>query len=126
MQPQGQSLIDTSYFTSLTAQINGIQGTGACAVLQEVVNDAAASINAGLAAIRAQITALLPATQLPTASLGSIVTWIENFAEPLIKAYNNLIATEAAILSAVASLVAAITAAAARLVSCSITIPTIA
>lgn len=125
MNPQGSSLIDTSYFDSLTNQINAIQGTGACAELQSVVNDAAASVEATLAAIRAQMAALLPATTLPGASLGSIVTWITNFAAPLITAYNNLIATEAAVLAAVAKLETAIASAAARLTSCSITIPPI-
>lgn len=125
MIPQGTSLIDTSYFDSLTAQVNGIQGTGACEEVQDIVDAAAASINAELTAIRAQIAKLLPATSLPSANLGSIVTWITNFAAPLITAYNNLIATEAAVLSAVANLEAAVAAAAARLTSCTITIPSI-
>lgn len=123
MNPQGSSLIDTSYFTNLTTQINAIQGTGACAEVQKIVNEAAASIEAQLTAIRAQMAALLPATTLPGASLGSIVTWITNFAQPLITAYNNLIATEAAVLAAVANLETAIANAAARLTSCTITIP---
>jgi hypothetical protein len=123
MQPQGHSLVDTTYFTNLTNQINGIQGTGACAELQAVVNEVAASIEAELTAIRAQINALLPAITLPSANLGSIVGWITNFAQPLITAYNNLVATEAAVLAAVANLETAIANAAARLTSCSITIP---
>jgi len=126
MQPQGQSLVDTSYFTNLTNQINNIQGTGACAELQAVVNEVAVSIEAELAAIRAQIAALLPAITLPSADPSSIVSWITKFMAPTIAAYNNLIATEAAVLSAVASLEAAIANAAARLTSCTITIPPIA
>jgi hypothetical protein len=43
----------------------------------------------------------------------------------LIQAYANLAATEAAVLSAVANLEAAIAAAAARLTSCTVTVPPI-
>jgi hypothetical protein len=123
MIPQGTSLIDTSYFTNLTAQVNAIQGGNSCSDLQDMVTKAAASIEAELAAIRAQIAALLPVTTGPSASLGSIVAWINSFIAPLQVAYANFIATEAAILSAVSSLESAIVAAAGRMTSCSITIP---
>lgn len=124
MIPQGTSLIDTSYFDNLTAQVNAIQGGNACAELQKIINDAGASIEAELTAIRDQIAKILPLISLPT-SLGSVIAWISSFAAPMIAAYANLLATEAAVLAAVGRLESAVAAAAGRLVSCSITLPSI-
>jgi len=122
MQPQGTAPVNPSYIANLTARINGIQGTGACAELQAAVNEAAASINAGLAGIRAEIAHLESLIVMPT-NLGGVITWITNFAQPYVQAYNTYVGQLATLLSEISALESAIGNAAARLTSCSITIP---
>lgn len=121
MQPQGTGLVNTAYFDSLTAQINGIN---LCADLQAVVNEVMETLQAQVNAIEAQIAALLPLITLPT-DLASIITWIGHLAAPYIEAYNNFIAQLAQVLAKIAALVTAIENAAARITHCSITVPPI-
>jgi hypothetical protein len=123
MTPQGTANVNTGYIDNLTAQINAIQGTAACADLQKAVNAASASIEAELSAIRSQIAALAPIITIPAANPGAIVAWITSLVSPQITAYNNYVAQLSATLAAVARLETAIGAAAARLTSCTITIP---
>jgi hypothetical protein len=123
MQPEGSGPVNPTYFTELTAQINAIQGTGACAELQSVVNAAAASIQAELTAIRAQITALTPIITLPSANPGSILTWITNFTAPYVAALAKFEAQLADVLASIAALESAIVGAAERLLTCTISIP---
>jgi hypothetical protein len=122
MQPQGTAPVNSSYIGNLTDRINGIQGTGACAELQDCVNKAAASINAQLAGIRAEIAHLESLIVMPT-SLGGVIAWITNFSAPLVTAYNTYTTQLATLLSEIAALETAIGNAASRLTSCSITIP---
>jgi hypothetical protein len=119
MQPQGTALVNTAYFTQLTADINAVNG---CADLQLLVNLAMATLQAEITAIEAQIASLLPLITMPT-DLGSVISWITNFATPLIKPYANYIAQLEQTLAAITALVAAIEKAAARLVNCHITVP---
>ena len=121
--PQGSSVVNASYITNLTNQINAIKGVNACAELQTLANEAMSDIESQLTAIRAQIASLAPIIQIPGASLGGIITWITSFVDPLIKATATYEAQLTEILSAVAGLTTAIENAAGRLVTCSVTIP---
>lgn len=124
MQSQGTTAGTAAYFDNMTAQINAIDNVP-CEVLQTLVNTVAADIQAQLAAIRAQIAALTIIVKIPGANLGEIVTWIENFVAPYIKALAAFEAQLVQVLAAVARLEAAIASAAARLTSCTIVIPPI-
>ena len=121
MQPQGSSLVNAAYFEQLTADVNAIDG---CAALQAIVNAAMATLQAEVTAIETQIASLLPLITLPT-NLGQVITWIANFATPLIKPYLNYIQQLEQTLAAIAQLTQAIEAAAKRLEHCSITVPAI-
>lgn len=123
--PQGTGVINPQYYSKMIEQIDAVgngPGTGACAEIQLIVNQVSATINAQLAAIRAEIAKLLPLIT-PPSSLGSVITWLGHFSEPLIKQYNDFVADLAATLAQIGELEAAIARAAARLTSCSITIP---
>jgi hypothetical protein len=124
MQPQGTGVTNPAYFAALTAQINAIQGTDACDRVQALVNQAFASLQAQVTAVKHLIDALLPQTTVPT-DLGSVIAWIKSFQAPILKAYNDAIAQLAAVEAAIAALATAIASAASRLLSCTITIPTI-
>jgi hypothetical protein len=121
MQPQGAGLINQAYYENLIQQINNLN---ACGELQALVNEAMASIQAEVSAIEQQIASLVPLITLPT-DLGSVISWIKNFATPLIKPYLNYISQLEQTLAQIAALTSAIEAAAARLVHCSITVPPI-
>lgn len=128
MVPQGSSLINTDQFVNT---INAINSVKECAQLQSLVNDAFASINAVEANIKAELAKLMPVISLtapPGASPGAIVSWITAFISttltPLIKPTLTYVAQLSATLDEIAKVEAAISAAAARLTSCTITIPT--
>lgn len=113
-----------AYFASLTAQINALQGTGACAALQSIVNQVTASLQAEVTAIKVQISGLATMITPPT-DLGSCISWITAAQAPIIQAYEKALAQLTAFLASVAALVAAMQAAAARMTSCTITVPSI-
>lgn len=119
MQPQGTSVTNPSYISNITAQA---QATESCSELQDIATEAMATINAELAAIHDQISALLPLITPPT-NLTSCISWITNFQAPLIKPYTNYVAQLTALGAEITSMVSAIEAAAANLTSCSVTIP---
>ena len=122
MQAQGTSPVNTSYFDSAISTINGIN---VCSDLQSVVTNIGGSLNAEITAINAQIAALLPLLSIPH-DLGSVISWITAAIAPHQTAYNNLLAQITAIGAQVSALESAITAAAARITHCSISIPSIA
>ena len=126
MQAQETSPVNQQYFTDLTQQINMIAADGLlpCAEIQALVNEAAASIQAELTAIRGQIAGLTPLTTIPT-SLGGVISWITNFVKPILKAVATYEAQLTSLLQSVATLEAAITAAAKRCINCNITMPPI-
>jgi hypothetical protein len=126
--PQGSANLNPHYFDDLIDQINRIS---LCAELQEVVNTVMADLQAEKNAIEAQIEALLPIAELlslPT-DLGSVISWIGNLVNSVIKPIYQPYLTYAeqliAFATQIARLISAIEAAAARLESCSITIPVI-
>ena len=121
MQPQGTALVNAAYFNSLADQINAINE---CAVLQEVVNEVFASLQAEVTAIEDQIAALLPLITIPH-TLDEVITWITNFIAPQARAYANYATQVTQLIAAIANLTTAIENAAARIGSCSITVPTI-
>lgn len=127
MLPQGTSLINTDSFVNTIDSINACKE---CAQLQALVNDAFASINAIKANIQAELAKLVPVLSLttpPGASLTGIVTWITGFIDntlkPMVKPAITFAAQLTATLDEIAKVEAAISAAAARLTSCTITIP---
>ena len=121
MQPQGAAVVNTAYFDALTAEINAID---TCAALQAIVNTAMASLQAEVTAIESQIAALVPLITIPT-NLAGVITWITNFAGPIIRTSENYAAQLTQTLAAIERLSSAIEAAAGRLTSCSISVPSI-
>ena len=120
---QGTSLVNTTQIDDLTSAING---ANSCAELQATVNVVMDSINGQIKALELQLAALAPIALINLGSLtsiGSIVTAIGKIIAPSVLAYANIIATQAAMVTAIANLTAAITAAQARFTSCTITIP---
>jgi hypothetical protein len=121
MQPQGTALINAQYFTDLTNQINAIN---ICADLQELVDDAIASIQANIDSIKEQVDQLEALLLIPT-NLSQVITWITNFQAQLLLPYTNYVTQLAETATAIANLVTAIENAAERIKNCTITIPTI-
>lgn len=128
MIPQGSTLVNTDYFTNI---INSIDGTQTCAELQGFVNTAMASINTVKANIESELAELLPVlaiTTPPGANPAAIVTWITDFISttvtPLIKPTTTYAAQLTETLAQIDNVVTAINAAADRITSCTITIPT--
>lgn len=127
MLPQGTSLINTDQFTNMIDSINTCKE---CAQLQELVDEAYASLNAMIDGAKEELMKLMPVISLtsgPSVNLGAIVTWINTFIDtvltPLIKPTITYAAQLTATLAAIEEVAAAIEAAAARLTSCTITIP---
>lgn len=127
MQAQGTGPLDTDYFVALTARINAIN---VCADLQVAVDDVMASIQAEKDAIEAQLEALAPILALLNPpSLDEIVSWVANFITavlgPIYLPYAKYGEELAQLATQITSLVTAIENAAARIESCSITVPPI-
>lgn len=127
MQPQG-SIFNTDHINALVDRINATQQ---CGELQELVNEVYASMQAQLDAIGAQLAALQPLLDLlkvPT-SLDAIISWLRNFITaflgPYVAAYAKYAAQLAAVIIAIEQLTAAIEAAARRLTTCSIAVPSL-
>ena len=125
MEAQGSQIVNLSYFTNLTASING---ASSCAELQALVTQAFSSLAAQEAAIKAELAALQPILALlspPT--LGSIITWVTSFISlvltPMIKPTITYAAQLTALAAQISALIAAISAAQAKFPSCSISIP---
>lgn len=123
----GTSPINAAYFNNLTAQVNAATS---CAELQAIATKAITSANAALASASAQLATITPMLALltaPTASLGSIVTWITSliseYLTPQLIPATTLAAQVAQMTVAIAELTAAITSAAGKFESCTITIP---
>lgn len=121
-------LINTEYFTELTAQVNLCTG---CAELQAVVDEAFAPLADQYAAIQAQLAVLSPILALLTAPTNptEVITWVTNFITdvltPQYLPYINYATQITELLTAVSDLETAINNAAAKFTSCSITIPPI-
>lgn len=128
MLPQGNSILNTQYFSSLTDRVNNC---GSCEELQIIVSEAFASINAGQSAVQAQIDALKPMLALASAptDLGSVISWITNlingFLNPLIKPYATYATQMSQLSTQMASLTAAIENAAGKFPSCAVNVPTV-
>jgi hypothetical protein len=119
MDAQGSSLCNDAYFDNAIAQLNAID---ACADLQGLVSELMASLQAEVAAIRGEITALLPTLTIPH-DLGSVIAWITAQIAPSQVAHDNYLAQLVHLSTKIGQLAAAASAAAARLTSCSITVP---
>lgn len=121
MEPQGSGLLNAAYYDSLTKELNGIQS---CFGLQTAINEAMADMQAEITSIENQITALLPIITLPH-DLPSLISWAAKIAAPYIKPYTDSTSQLTQTLEAIGKLTAAMAAAAARIGSCQVTIPTI-
>lgn len=127
MNPQGSQPVNTSYFQSLTDQVNG---AASCADLQTLTNDAYASINTMIASIEAQLALLAPVLSLlsgPSANLGAIVTWINSFIAsfltPLTKPCTTYTAQLAELVAQMSALATAIAAKASSFEQCVVAVP---
>ena len=119
--------LNTDYFAALTQQVNS---AASCAELQAIATQALNALNSQLTQITAaeatfaELQSLLTA---PAANPGAIVTWIttliDNYLGPQLAAYAKYTAQVTALTAQLASLPAAITAAAANFENCLVTIP---
>jgi hypothetical protein len=115
------ALVNTAYFTSLTASVNACR---TCQDLQKLVTQAFGSINPVISSIAVQEALLAPLLIAPS-DLPGVITWITNYITLLSGPYANLAIQLTELTAQVTSLTAAITAKAGELGgSCSITIPT--
>lgn len=129
MNPQGSDLIDTAYFTALTARVNAID---TCAELQDAVNKAFASMQGQVTGIEDQLAVLAPMIGLLTLNptdLPGVITFLDTFVTkvltPYLAPYTTYVAQKAAILVQIADLGTAIASAASRIDSCTISVPAI-
>lgn len=126
MPSGGGSAINTAYISNITSRINEIaadvNAVNPCALIQALVNQVMGDLQIQITGIEAEISALLPIIQIPSANLGAIVAWITSFVGPSIKAYANYMIQLAQMVAAIASLTAAIEAAVSRIENCSVTI----
>jgi hypothetical protein len=129
MFPQGTSILNPSYFTSLIHQFNG---AGTCAELQAAVNRTFASLQAEATAVEEQIElleAMLALLVNPGADLQKIATWVENYIlnvlTPQLKPAITYSTQLTQFATQIATLTSAIEDAAALIKGCSITVPTI-
>ena len=127
MIPQGSTLINTDHFVKL---IDSINACAACDQLQVLVNDAFASLNALKSGVQSELAKLTPVLSMltpPSSDPSAIVTWITNFVNttltPMTKPTITYAAQLSATLTQIANVTTAINAAAGRLTSCTITIP---
>lgn len=124
--PSCFSLLNDGYFTSLVNQIGEIESE---AELQNLANEVMADISLLMSTLSSQLSFLAPIEALltpPGASLGAIVSWITSLIGVLTAMYKPYaIMTEqlAQIAVEVATITAALEAAASR-IGVSITIPT--
>ena len=99
--------LNTKYIDNLQSQINNAYD---CQTLQSIIDNSINPYFDGLlAGIRADIAKLLPLISIPT-DLGSVISWITNYITLISGPYYKLIALEAEVISAYASLIAAISA----------------
>jgi hypothetical protein len=125
--PQGSTTLNTAWIDSVIAQVNAIQS---CGGLQGVVDDAMGSLSAVKAAIEAEMAAIAPILALltaPGANLSALATWIGNYIShvlaPQYAPYTTYVTQLTLLITKVGQLTAAIAAAEARILNCSITIP---
>ena len=128
MTPQGTSLVDTTYIDNLIARASSVS---LCSDLQQLATAAMASLQAHVTALEGQISLLLPfqaLLEVPT-DLGSALTWIEKLIaaqiQPAVTAYTNAVEQLAQITVKIAQLVSALEGAAARIVGCAVSVPTL-
>lgn len=125
MIPQGSEILNTQYFTDITAAMSAAES---CAELQALVTEAMASINAFEAGINADLAAMLPMLSLLTAptSPGAAISWITNYIStiltPYLKPYITLGTQLTDLLAQIATLTALIPTLSAKFPSCDITI----
>jgi hypothetical protein len=129
MPPAGTIPVNTNYLGNITNQINNLSNSvnavNPCALIQQLVNEIMPELQIQISGIQLSMSLLLPMITLPSANLGSILTWIESFTAPHIAAYLNYVTQLEQLLAAIATLTSAIATAAARLENCHITVPPI-
>lgn len=129
--PQGSTIFNTAYFTSLVSRINSAPS---CAHLQALVEEEFPSIQGLSTALETQYAAITPIIQFiqagpPASNPAAIVQWIQTFLSlmglPYVIPYATLVSQQAQLLAQINSLKTAITNAQAKFKSCSISIPPI-
>ena len=136
MIPQGSAPFDCAYIQAIVDEINAlskdINSLNPQKDLQELVNEAFASLQAQITAAEGNIAILEPMIALLSLSitdLGSVITFLEKFVQiflgPTLQAYFTLLSEIAAVTNALAQLTTAINNAMARFENVSVTIPPI-
>lgn len=126
MIPQSSEIINTQYFQSLIDEINSCPS---CSQLQTLATDSLTAIAQQQDAVIEQQALLEPMLSLLTAPTNptAAVTWIQNFItnylDPQLKPAVNYVEQTTALIAQVTELTTAITDAASKFESCSITIP---
>ena len=131
------SPVNPDYFSNITAQIEKIgdlgaaEVAGACAALQEQVDNTFSGLQAQINDLNAQLAALAPILALLSApgNPTAVITWITNFIEgfltPYVIPYTTMAAQLISLGSQITSLTSAVESAEAKIPGCSIIIPTI-
>ena len=128
MQPQGSSIVNTAYFDAAIATVNAIP---TCADLTKFALDELVSLAATKDGINAQLADLEPLLALLTipTNPAQLLTWASNFITsylaPQLAPYTTYTAQLIAYEAQIARLVAAITAKAASIPNCTISLPSI-
>lgn len=124
MIPAGSTTFNTAVIDSMIAEVNSIT---LCHLLQPLVNEIMADLNALSADISAEIAKLAPLLDLLTVDIDTIVTWaegvIENVIKPMLQPYYTMIAQAALLAEKVVQLMAAIINKISTIGNCSFTIP---
>ncbi|QEH97274.1 hypothetical protein [Gluconobacter thailandicus] len=119
--------LNTKVFDDIVAKLDGIN---LCKDLQDFTSVIMADLNKQLAWIKDQIESLAPFADLleaPGADLAKLATWAEKMISALVQpgyqAYLKMMADLETLTTQITRVMAAITAAAARITSCAITFP---
>lgn len=129
MTAQGSQIFDTQTIDNLVKRIDGID---ICRDLQDAVDSVFADLNGQIKAVEEQMAFIKPIVELlenPAAEIPKIIEWIGKFIEtvlkPMYQPYLTMAEQVEAYAEAVARLTTAVTNAAARIGSCSITLPAV-
>lgn len=127
MTAQRSQVFDTQTIDNLVKRIDGID---ICKDLQDAVDSVFADLNDQIKAVEEQMAFIKPIVELlenPAAEIPKIIEWIGKFIEtvlkPMYQPYLTMAKQVDAYAEAIARLTAAVTNAAARIGSCSITLP---
>jgi len=128
MNPQGAGLINTAYYEGLIAQVQAIEN---CDALNQAVTTIFASIQAEKTAIEQQIARYQPLLALltPPTTPNAVVGWVSNFISlyltPQIQPFYTYTTQLATLVTTIEHLVSEIEAAAGRIPTCQVVVPSL-